>query len=159
MESQALSSSSQQSNLLRYVCVCRQYNYGRPHMVSEPMFYRHLEQVTSNQEQQDIRSAKAMTLEMASALFPFSRFSHLPENCNPLETVSGLNQGLSRGTRWAITLQGLAKRARDNDDTRGNVGRRKRARVTNAETDVSETVCTCCHCQYLLIGITLLHHC
>ncbi|KIK81204.1 hypothetical protein PAXRUDRAFT_156654 [Paxillus rubicundulus Ve08.2h10] len=62
------SSSSKQSQPVRWVCVCQKFSFGRPHQVSTTTFYEHLEQADTEDEWQQIHAQKLMTLEMATLL-------------------------------------------------------------------------------------------
>ncbi|KIK26896.1 hypothetical protein PISMIDRAFT_94090, partial [Pisolithus microcarpus 441] len=45
----------------RYLCVCKKYNFGRPHSVSLPTWYEHIQQAESDEEKQRIRQVTFIT--------------------------------------------------------------------------------------------------
>lgn len=54
------SSSSQLTEATsQYLCVCSKYNNGLPHEVSSTTLYHHLDEATTEEEKQHIRSVKA----------------------------------------------------------------------------------------------------
>lgn len=131
------SSSSEPLEAARCVCVCSKYNYGLPHEVSSATWYRHLDEATTQEEKQRIRSARALgvlTLTQTLSKSPDSESS-----------AADTSESVSRGARRAETLRALAQRARESEGSNPTrAGRRKRAKL--ASTDDGNMVCIFSRC-------------
>ncbi|KAG2744318.1 hypothetical protein P692DRAFT_201721996, partial [Suillus brevipes Sb2] len=84
----------------KFICVCQKYGLGRPHSVSKSTWYQHLQQASTEEEKARMRAAEA------------------------LHTYGMCQSHFASYSRRAAAIQTLAKRARENQDTR-RVGRRK----------------------------------
>ncbi|KAG1884124.1 hypothetical protein F4604DRAFT_1919966 [Suillus subluteus] len=113
----------------KFVCVCEKYGLGRPHSVSKSTWYQHLQQASTEEEKTRMRVAEALhtydnTVQDLS----------LPEQRDDQSVASG--SSLPPSSRRAAAIQTLAKRARENQDTR-HVGRRKCAQTTSMDQSQS----------------------
>ncbi|KAG1887490.1 uncharacterized protein F5891DRAFT_988221 [Suillus fuscotomentosus] len=93
--------------------------WGRPHSVSKLTWYQHLQQASTEEE-----GARDHIIDNTiQDLFP-------PEQQDDQSAASGSSPPPS--SRRAAPIQTLAKRARENTDTR-HIGRRKRAQTTSMD--------------------------
>ncbi|KAG2119450.1 hypothetical protein DEU56DRAFT_904818 [Suillus clintonianus] len=110
----------------KFVCVCEKYGLGRPHSISKSTWYEHLQQASTEEEKARIRAAEALHT------YDNTMQDHsLPEQPQDDQSVAS-GSSLPPSSRRAAAIQTLAKRARENQDTR-RVGRRKCAQSTSID--------------------------
>ncbi|KAG1754432.1 hypothetical protein EDB19DRAFT_654064 [Suillus lakei] len=112
------SSSSDPLEATRCVCVCSKYNHGLPHNISSTTWYRHLDEATTQEEKQRIRSVKALGVVALSNL--------------PNSESSDADTSISRGARRADTLRALTQRTRGSLDLFNDTSLAAMQRVTQA---------------------------
>jgi hypothetical protein len=130
----ASSSSQSLDKTPRYVCVCSKYNNGQPHEVSSATWYRHLQEASTDEEKQRIRSVNALggiTLSTPADL-------PIPGSSVHAAGVPDSDTFIPRGAHRAATLRALAQRARESEDSKRRVGRRKRAKIAATDQYASD---------------------
>jgi hypothetical protein len=129
------SSSQPLDKTPRYVCVCSKYNNGQPHEVSSATWYRHLEEACTQEEKQRIRSVNALG---GIVLTPSDLPDPLAGSSVQAAGIPNSDASLSRGAHRTATLRALARCARESEDSKLRVGRRKRAKIAVADQGSSE---------------------
>ncbi|KAG1819698.1 uncharacterized protein BJ212DRAFT_1478930 [Suillus subaureus] len=116
------------------LCVCSRYNFGRPHNVSAATWRRHLQEAPED-EKERIRLGRVLPEHMV--YLPAEQNHALaPEPAAHQHPDPPGHGALSTNTaRRTIALREFAKRARLADSDNSTVGRRKRARNSEFETD------------------------
>ncbi|KAG2119325.1 hypothetical protein DEU56DRAFT_904917 [Suillus clintonianus] len=117
----------------KFVCVCEKYGLGRPHSISKSTWYEHLQQASTEEEKARIRAAEALHT------YDNTMQDHsLPEQPQDDQSVAS-GSSLPPSSRRAAAIQTLAKRARENQDTR-RVGRRNVLKVPRLTSRISQCV-------------------
>ncbi|KIO04827.1 hypothetical protein M404DRAFT_142201, partial [Pisolithus tinctorius Marx 270] len=101
-----------------FLCVCKKYNFGRPHPVSHSTWYQHINEAETDEEKQRIQSAKCLDEPDQHDC------SGTPMNPHSSGSLSS--------TQCHALVHAMSKRWHDSAENTSR-GRRKRARATSRQ--------------------------
>ena len=145
---------SSQASSKQLVCACRQYCEGKPRLLSEATFYRHLAEAEQD-EKRKLEAIKFASLDAARMVL--ANRPSLQNHPGSPPDAAGLSRGMSASARQTATLQALAKRSRDDPDSQRRAGKRKCARnkenidpsnVSDSRLVLLELLLTIVYCRW-----------